>query len=37
MALQDTLDAFRANFEAGGAPYNAPPGSTSRCTAPLTS
>jgi peroxiredoxin len=24
MSLQDKLDAFRANFEAGGAPYNAP-------------
>jgi peroxiredoxin len=24
MSLQDRLDAFRANFEAGGAPYNAP-------------
>ena len=24
MSLQDTLDAFRKNFEAGGAPYNAP-------------
>ena len=24
MSLQDTLDAFRANFEAGGPPYNAP-------------
>ncbi|QJP16647.1 AhpC/TSA family protein [Starkeya sp. ORNL1] len=24
MALQDTLNAFRANFEAGGPPYNAP-------------
>ena len=24
MALQDTLDAFRANFEAGGPPFNAP-------------
>ena len=24
MSLQATLDAFRANFEAGGAPYNAP-------------
>lgn len=24
MSLQDRLDAFRANFEAGGPPYNAP-------------
>jgi len=24
MALQDKLDAFRTNFEAGGPPYNAP-------------
>ena len=24
MSLQDTLDAFRANFEAGGPPWNAP-------------
>lgn len=24
MSLQDKLDAFRANFEAGGPPYNAP-------------
>jgi peroxiredoxin len=24
MPLQDTLDAFRANFEAGGPPWNAP-------------
>jgi peroxiredoxin len=24
MALQDKLDAFKANFEAGGPPYNAP-------------
>jgi peroxiredoxin len=24
MSLQDKLDAFRTNFEAGGAPYNAP-------------
>ena len=24
MSLQDTLDAFRKNFEAGGPPYNAP-------------
>jgi peroxiredoxin len=24
MTLQDTLDAFRKNFEAGGPPYNAP-------------
>src|SRR5580692_10265713 len=24
MSLQDKLDASRANFEAGGAPYNAP-------------
>ena len=26
MSLQDKLDAFRANFEAGGPPYNAPAG-----------
>ncbi|PXW25481.1 peroxiredoxin-like family protein [Paraburkholderia caballeronis] len=25
MSLQDKLDAFRANFEAGGPPYHAPP------------
>ena len=25
MLLQDKLDAFRMNFEAGGPPYNAPP------------
>jgi peroxiredoxin len=25
MSLQDKLDAFKANFEAGGPPYNAPP------------
>jgi hypothetical protein len=24
MSLQEKLDAFRANFEAGGPPYNAP-------------
>lgn len=24
MSLQDMLDTFRANFEAGGPPYNAP-------------
>jgi hypothetical protein len=24
MSLQDRLDAFRENFEAGGPPYNAP-------------
>jgi hypothetical protein len=24
MSLQGSLDAFRANFEAGGPPYNAP-------------
>ncbi len=24
MSFQDRLDAFRANFEAGGPPYNAP-------------
>jgi hypothetical protein len=24
MSLQDKLDAFRANFEAGGPPYKAP-------------
>ena len=24
MSLQEKLDAFRANFEAGGAPYRAP-------------
>jgi hypothetical protein len=24
MSLQDKLDAFRANLEAGGPPYNAP-------------
>jgi hypothetical protein len=25
MSLQEKLDAFRKNFEAGGPPYNAPP------------
>jgi hypothetical protein len=24
MSLQDKLDAFRANFEAGGPPFNTP-------------
>ena len=35
MSLQAKLDAFKADFEAGKPPYNAPPSASKPCTARL--